>query len=304
MVQKGASSASTRVPTEEDFSDASLERWRNSKPVKQALKEVRNLSLDQLVLRLEQICAQSSALEEQYVSLHATLDTEVKFKEVRQQDLEKINKAKTTLDRLLVKLQKTQQELIEENKRITEQESQKRQEMAKSVQVTISDVKDKMEEQAEERLIQERESEKLRLKFRQLVDHYEEREKFLADQQRQREEEVRTLEQDLQKKEQNAQAVLQQARHLLQANKGLARNEVQLRSQLKQYGEKLGAFQKTLTNSHLVFQQYKQELAKLREAKKRMDADKERFLIKCKDLDGLEEQKVQLEELCRASRST
>eukprot|EP00397_Hematodinium_sp_SG-2012_P041065 GEMP01045140.1.p1 GENE.GEMP01045140.1~~GEMP01045140.1.p1 ORF type:complete len:313 (+),score=90.50 GEMP01045140.1:92-1030(+) len=287
----------------EDFSHETLDRWKKNKVTKQIIKEIVGLGVEKLIQRLEQVVTHNCSSEEQLCALKYSLIEDQKMRDAQLPDMEKVLQQKATLDKLLVGLQKKQKELVEENRRITEEENQRRQEIARAVQHTISDVKGKMEEQAGERLQQARESEGLRHQFRALVDQYEVREKALAVQQREREEEVAQLEMVLQAQEQKAHEDLQQARHFLQANKVLQQGEIQLRSQLKQYGEKLSAFQKTLNNSHIVFQQYKQELTKLREAKKRMDADKERYILRAKEVHALEASKAELEEMCRALRS-
>lgn len=286
-----------------DFSHQALERWRKNKVTKQMVKEAAGLSLDKLLQRLEEVVAYNCKAEEELYALKYNQIEEEKLRDAQHPDMEKVQQQKATLDKLLVSLQKKQKELVEENRRITEEENQRRQEIARQVQSTISDVKGKMEEQAGERLQQARESEDLRHKFRALVDQYEAREKALAAQQQDREQEVAQLEKVLQCQEHKAQVDVQRARHLLQANQVLRQGEIQLRAQLKQYGgEKLSAFQKTLNNSHSVFQQYKQELTKLREAKKRMDLDKERYIVRAKEVRELEASKAEIEEMCRALR--
>jgi len=287
---------------DENFSPEALARWRKSKSVKQLMKEAQTLCVEKIIQRLEQVVIHNCAAEEQLCSVRYDLLEDIKLRDSQLPDMEKCQQQKQTLDKLLVSLQKKQKELLEENRRITEEENQRRQEIARAVQNTISDVKGKMEEQAEERLQQARESEVLRQKFRQLVDQYEGREKALALQQQEREQEVAHLELVLQTQETKANGDLSRARHLLQSNKVLRQGEVQLRAQLKQYGEKLAAFQKTLNNSHFVFQQYKQELNKLREAKKRMDSDRDRYVQKAKEVQALEASKAELEEMCRSLR--
>lgn len=178
-------------------------------------------------------------------------------------ELNKALKTKQKLESLCAELQKQQRDLLDENKKITDQERSRRQELADKFQWTIKDVREKMDQQAQERLEQVRENDELRAKFKKFLEQYEEREKELIEQQKRRELEtqmvgLRLSEQEQLYKQEATRLSAQTAEY-----ETLSNSETILQQQLKTYGDKFSQFQDTLSKSNKVFEKYKRERNRL-----------------------------------------
>jgi len=240
--------------------------------------------------------------ERYYFEMKTQLEDHKKQKLSKLPDYEKCMQQRQALEKLLESFKSKQRDLVNENKRITEKENERRHAIAKKVQDHIGTIKDEMDKQAHTRLLQSTENEAIRLQFRGLVDQYEGREKDLVEQQKKREQEVLDLEKEIKEQEMISQIELIRSQRFTETNKTLKEGEEQLRKQLKEYGEKLGLFKKTLKNSQNVFQNYKHELNKMKEAKKRLEKEREKNKIKKNEIERLESQKSELEDMCRALR--
>lgn len=184
-------------------------------------------------------------------------------KEASWGELNKTLKTKTKLESLCAELQKVQKTLLDENRRITEQERSRRQELADKFQWTIRDVREKMDQQAQDRLQQVKENDDLRRKFKKFLEQYEEREKELIEQQKRRELETQMVGLRLAEQEKLYKQEAQKLQVCSQEYQTLSSSESLLNSQLKTYGEKFHHFQDTLSKSNKVFEQYKRERNRL-----------------------------------------
>lgn len=225
---------------------------------------------------------------------------------------------KTKLETLCRELQRQNKQVLEDAKRQAVDEHTKRQELSTKFHNTIKEITDKMEEQAEERLRQFKESEMLRENLKNLKEQYQIREQHYATQMKAKDLERQLLEAKL---KQQADIALQEALKA-QAYKeqiaSMVKTEGELRNQLSLYAEKFEQFQDTLTKSNDVFTTFKQEMERMTKTIKQRE--KENGILKKKSeqsdvtlielveernslrkqLDTVKGQKVKLEGLCRA----
>jgi regulator of replication initiation timing len=170
---------------------------------------------------------------------------------------------KNKVEGLCNSLQQQTQVLVDERKRLIEQERRRRQELADGFQNTISDVKKKMDEQALERARLAKENEDLRSRFKQFFEQYDRREKELLEQQKTGAAETEAFE----KKYADQHYLWRQATHreqmAQQDNEELLATEKALRDQLQTYTGKFNQFQDALSKSEKVLGQYKRQRNKI-----------------------------------------
>jgi len=170
---------------------------------------------------------------------------------------------KSKLESLCRQLQQQTSALVEERRVLTDKERMRRQELADEFQLTIGDVKKKMEQQAQERARLARENEDLRSRFKDFFEQYDKREQELLEQQRARELEVQMFELRL---AEQAQLYRQEAAKEASAqreNEELTNTEQVLRGQLQTYSNKFNHFQDALSKSDKVLGQYKRQRNKM-----------------------------------------
>ncbi|CAM6034441.1 unnamed protein product [Sphagnum compactum] len=200
---------------------------------------------------------------------------------------EQVNKEKDTsialrqkLESLCRELQRQNKILLDENKRVSTEEQQKRQELSTKFHNTIKDITSKLEEQGDERLQQIKENEILREKLKHFTQQYEIREQHYGHQLR-----TKALEQQLAEvklKQQQELFAQEEAKSHLYTEQiaQLLKTEQDLRSQLGLYGDKFEQFQDTLTKSNDVFATFKKEMEKMSKTIKKLE--KENFSLKKK----------------------
>jgi hypothetical protein len=141
----------------------------------------------------------------------------------------------------------------DENKRVSTEEQQKRQELSTKFHNTIKDITSKLEEQGDERLQQIKENEILREKLKHFTQQYEIREQHYGHQLR-----TKALEQQLAEvklKQQQELFAQEEAKSHLYTEQiaQLLKTEQDLRSQLGLYGDKFEQFQVCLSLLYVFF---------------------------------------------------
>lgn len=115
----------------------------------------------------------------------------------RQAELQQTLNKGSKLESLCRQLKQQTKALVDEQRRLTDSERTRRQELADEFQTTIGDVKKTMDQQAQERARLAKENEDLRSRFKQFFEQYDQREKELLEQQKDRDVEVQAFEKKL-----------------------------------------------------------------------------------------------------------
>lgn len=176
-----------------------------------------------------------------------------------QQTLNKGNK----LESLCRQLKQQTKALVDEQRRLTDSERARRQELADEFQQTIGDVKKTMDTQAQERARLARENEELRSRFKQFFEQYDQREKELLEQQKDRDVEVQAFEKKLGEQTQLYRQEATREAAAKRENDELVSTEGVLRGQLQTYSNKFNDFQGALSKSDKVLGQYKRQRNKM-----------------------------------------
>eukprot|EP00933_Yihiella_yeosuensis_P080564 TRINITY_DN94012_c0_g1_i1.p1 TRINITY_DN94012_c0_g1~~TRINITY_DN94012_c0_g1_i1.p1 ORF type:complete len:376 (-),score=93.22 TRINITY_DN94012_c0_g1_i1:186-1313(-) len=261
-------------------------------------------------LLLEQLSKEdleaNSLSEEAATRITEISDLEDKV-DASQVELNKALYAKNKLESLFRQLQTQTNNLIDERRRLTEAERQKRQDLADEFQHTIADVKKKMDQQASERSRLALENEVLRNQFKDFFEKYDRREKELVEQQKDRDVEVEEFEANLTMKAKLYKEEALRERQAQLENDDLSQAEQQLRSQLSTYGNKFQHFQDALSKSDKVLGQYKRQKGKMQQRIVALEKENtelrgrnEKGIAKVtKDRDNVLKEKEQLQERCK-----
>eukprot|EP01112_Ceratiomyxa_fruticulosa_P006757 TRINITY_DN1763_c0_g1_i4.p1 TRINITY_DN1763_c0_g1~~TRINITY_DN1763_c0_g1_i4.p1 ORF type:complete len:349 (+),score=85.39 TRINITY_DN1763_c0_g1_i4:243-1289(+) len=234
------------------------------------------------------------------------------------QDITKVTNVKNKLEILCRELQKQNKSVMDESRKVGEEEAARRQELSSRFHATINDVTVKLEEQGEERLKQLQENETLREKLRAFVEQYEIREQHFGTQLKAKELEGQLLEAKLKQQLELTMQEALKAQSYKEQLIALNKTEQELRAQLSLYAEKFEQFQETLTKSNDVFATFKGEMEKMSKTIRSLEKDnislkrkteqsdlalitlaEERNTLKTQ-LDQSKLQKKKLESLCRA----
>lgn len=228
-----------------------------------------------------------------------------------QGELNRTLTVKNQLESLCKQLQQQTNALVEERRRLTDNERLRRQELADESQHTISDVRKKMEQQTNERDRLARENKDLRDRFKQFFEQYDRREKELLEQQKDREQEVQRFETRLVEQAQlyRQQAARENAAQL--ENEELSKTEQVLRGQLQEYSNKFNHFQDALSKSDKVLGQYKRQRNKMQRRVEVLEKEnnelrmrnERRITAVTKDRDSSLKEKEGLQERCKALQS-
>jgi len=249
------------------------QKAKAQKAAKAKLKEAKLISsnadltdaekVKQLWERLE---AESSTATELAQLSHKRRDEIIlaeKVKDRSQSELTANLGVKAKLESLCTKLQDETKALVDERRKLSEEERLRRQALADEFQNTIADVKKKMDQQASERARLARENEDLRARFKLFFEQYDKREKEVVEQQRAREPEAREFELRLAEQAQAYRHESTREAAAMHENEELVGTEKVLREQLQTYTSKFNQFQDGLSKSDKVLGQYKRQRTKM-----------------------------------------
>lgn len=258
---------------EETERSQKAQKGRARAVAKTKLKEAKQLVNDADCPAAEKVKRLWASLQAEHeLAEKGRADAEAKLKEITdtekennsiQAELNKSLAVKNKLESLCRQLQGQTNALIEKRKKITDAARQKRQDLADEFQVTIGDVKKKMDQQACERARLARENEDLRTRFKQFFEQYDRREKELQDQQKTRDSEVQVFEAKLTEHATIFQTEATREAKAQREYDELSSTEEVLRGQLKTYTEKFSHFQDALSKSDKVLGQYKRQRNKM-----------------------------------------
>ncbi|KAH8953144.1 hypothetical protein BDL97_08G008000 [Sphagnum fallax] len=266
------------------------EEAKIAKAQKRLVKEVRTMldrpdrsaddKLRLLNTKYLQQVGETRQLEKELLALRRKCEQVNKEKDTIYGEFTKVSALRQKLESLCRELQRQNKILLDENKRVSTEEQQKRQELSTKFHNTIKDITSKLEEQGDERLQQIKENEILREKLKHFTQQYEIREQHYGHQLR-----TKALEQQLAEvklKQQQELFAQEEAKSHLYTEQiaQLLKTEQDLRSQLGLYGDKFEQFQDTLTKSNDVFATFKKEMEKMSKTIKKLE--KENFSLKKK----------------------
>eukprot|EP00727_Mastigamoeba_balamuthi_P006422 m51a1_g240 hypothetical protein (682) ;mRNA; f:140198-142860 len=198
--------------------------------------------------------------------------------ELYQRDAEsrmaKLTTTKTKLEALCRELQRQNKLVMEESRRVAEEEQGRRNELSKKFHETIGEITARLEEQGDERMRQLRENETLREKLRNFAEQYDIREQHYATQLRAKELEKQLLEARLKQQAEVAVQEALKAQAYLEQATAMAKTEADLRGQVTLYAEKFEQFQETLSKSNDVFATFKSEMDRMAKTIAKLERDK------------------------------
>jgi len=241
--------------------------------------------LDSVQSKFTTLLAEHKKVERDLLINTRKLEKCTKDKDHAQQEATKLAAVKGKLETLCRELQKQNKAVIDDSRRVQEEEHNKRSELSNKFQETIKDVTVKLDAQGDDRIKQFQENDALREKLKNFAEQYELREQHFAHQIKTKDLEAQLLEAKLKHQtELGAQesAKLQAYKQELEAR---AKTEIELRQQLSTYSEKFETFQDTLTKSNDVFGTFKKEMDKMTKSIKKLEKEKMELKIKEKKCD-------------------
>jgi len=261
----------------------------------------------QLQERLTSEHEQAMASVSEAVDRRVEIDEAEKERDSCQEELNRTLGVKSKLETLCRRMRQQTDVLVEERRRLTDRERQRRQDLADEFQSTIGDVKKTMDQQAQERARLARENEELREQFKKFFEQYDKREKERLEQQKHRELEVQILEPKL--AEQTNLFRMEAAKEVTakRENEELIKTEQVLREQLATYSNKFNHFQEALSKSDKVLGQYKRQRNKMlrrvelleKENTEIKNKNERRTTQVLKEKDSVSKDKVSLQEKCK-----
>ncbi|KAI8808601.1 myosin-like coiled-coil protein-domain-containing protein [Cladochytrium replicatum] len=233
-------------------------------------------------------------------------------------DLVKTQNQKQKIETLCRELQKENKRIKEESKRLAITEQQKREELSSKFESTIGEIKNKMEEDSDEKRRRAEDNELLKEKFKEFLEQYDIRERHFQSAMQNKDLEVQLREAKLEQQRQiSEQEALRNAAFKSQIASFIA-TETELRRQLAIYVEKFKQVEETLNRSNELFMTFRREMEEMTKKTKRLEKENAAAKVKfekmnrnilemaeeCKkvqkSLDIANGTKAKLENLCRA----
>lgn len=292
-------------------------KGRSKAAAKTKLKEAKQLLADTSVVdsvKVQKLLAQLEAEHEQVLQVFSEqqksrqelFDTE-KERDACQVELSGKLALKSKIEALFKELQQQTTALLDERRRLSEMERQRRQELADEFQNKISGVKVTMDDQAQERLELARENEDLRSRFKKFFEQYDAREKDRLEHQQTRELEVKVLESKLTETVQVYRQEATKEALATRENEELVQADQSLRSQLQTYTTKYSQFQGSLQRSDKVLGQYQRQRNKLERRVETLEKENVELRLRnerklatlVKEKEGLAKGKEKLQERCK-----
>ena len=138
--------------------------------------------LEQLQAKYLSVCGEVKRWQSDAAIKSRKLEKANAARDLAQQEHSKMAGVKTKLETLCRELQKQNKAVMDDSKRVQEEEHAKRQELSAKFQDTIKDVSTKLDAQGEDRIKQFEENDQLREKLKNFADQYELREQHFAHQ--------------------------------------------------------------------------------------------------------------------------
>lgn len=225
---------------------------------------------------------------------------------------------KTKLENLCRQLQKENKRIKDESKTLASLEQEKREELSTKFESTIWEIKNKMEEDTDEKRRRLDDSEVLREKFQSFLEQYELREQHFLCVLKSKDLELRLAEAKLSKQQHLSDQKDLQMEGTQSQITILARTESELRKQLGVYVDKFRQVEDTLNKSNELFTTFRKEMDEMTKKTKRLERENTSLRQKCdtmnrnvlemaeeqtksrKTAESLQKRKTKLENLCRA----
>jgi len=243
------------------------------------------VKIEQLQAKLLALITESKGFEKNDIVKSRKLEKVLKEKELAVSEVTKLSAVKGKLETLCRELQKQNKAVLDDSRRVAEEEHNKRAELNAKFQDTIKDVSTKLDAQGEDRIKQFQENDALREKLKNFGDQYEIREQHFAHQLKTKDLEHQLLEAKLK----HATEVNAQEGQKLSAYKAeleaRTKTEIELRQQLATYSEKFESFQDTLGKSNEVFTTFKKEMDKMTKTIKKLEKENLELKLKAKKSD-------------------
>jgi len=241
--------------------------------------------VEQLQAKLVSVISESKKMEGQGIVQTRKLEKSTKERELALGEVTKLSAVKGKLETLCRELQKQNKAVLDDSRRVAEEEQAKRAELSAKFQDTIKDVSAKLDAQGEDRIKTFQDNDALREKLKNFADQYELREQHFAHQLKTKDLEQQLLEAKLK----HQTEISTQEGSKLEAYKAeletRTRTEIELRQQLATYSEKFETFQDTLGKSNEVFTTFKKEMDKMTKTIKKLEKENMELRLKAKKCD-------------------
>ncbi|KAF4047445.1 Myosin-like coiled-coil protein [Phytophthora infestans] len=286
-----------------------------------SLKQNEDVSVEEQVAELVSSIAQASEhlelMQKKIGELNSKYILLKQRKSAVSTELVKTNTSKVKLEQLCRELQKQNKLIVNESRRIADEEDQKRRELSAQFQKTIEDVSAKMDKQGQDYVASLKENENLQQKLKTFLEQYTVREEHFQRQLEAKDLAVQLAETKLQHQVELTTREAEKVKVTLDKAKEFSDREGELQAQLNSYSEKFDVVQETLTKSNQMFTTFREEMDKMAKTTKKLEKENLALRKKCAAYDSgaiasiqekvasveetlkLQEKVKKLESLCR-----
>jgi len=208
--------------------------------------------VETLAAQLTALIAECKKLDTDKTIAERKAEKAISSCDVALNEVTKTNGVKAKLEVLCRELQKQNKAVMDDSRRVAEEEQSKRAALSEKFQDTIKDVSAKLDAQGDDRIKQFQENDTLREKLKNFADQYELREQHFAHQLKTKDLEQQLNEAKLKHQQEISTQEQQKLAAYMAELETRTKTEIELRSQLSTYSEKFETFQDTLGKSNEV----------------------------------------------------
>lgn len=227
--------------------------------------------LTEVFSRFQKLVNDTKGSHERYYQFSKDYTKVAAEKEKSQQEYAKSQNVNATLEGLCKSLQKQNQDLIDENKKLQNDEKEVRSKLASDFQTRINTISSELEKHATEHLRKTKENELIREKLKEVAEKFESREKIFGDEYQNRDKKFEDHYQEIQEK---FKAISDEADKLDEytAEYEKTKGETdQVTGKLTNLTEKSEAFQNLMAQTNSFFGKIKTEMDKVGLKNKKLD---------------------------------
>ena len=221
----------------------------------------------------EEMIKKTRTIESAFALTKHKIDTITKERDRYLKEKTSLSSRAGKLEKLCRVLQETNKKALEENKNSLLIEQEKRKEQSEKFEKSIGSISTQIESQAQERIKEAKENEKLRNQLKKLIEEFQVREDYFKNQLKT--EDLKRQLAEAQHKQELAGIAEEMAKVELYKKQieMYQQSELQYKDTIKLYNEKFESFSGTLSDSNKSFVALRGELEKVNKLKKRFEIE-------------------------------
>lgn len=277
------------INDEQKPGDYDVEKFQNNEDVKKIKrkskkqqKEVASVlesnnetknKITEIFSRFQKLVAEAKASHEKYYQTSKSHTRILTDKETTQADHAKSSNVNNNLKSLCEQLQKQNQDLIDENKKLQNDEKELRTGLAADFQERINTISTQLEEQAREHLHKSKENEIIKEKLKEVEEKYQSREKIFTEEYDNRHGKFESHYTEIQEKFKSIEDEANKVDEYTTELEKVKTDNAAVEQKLKNLTEKSEIFQQLMTQTNNFFTKIKTEMQKVKTKNEKLDAE-------------------------------